>query len=78
MKMKIGKIEFQINKNGNGLDTSAVSTIEGELYARSENDGHKWSLLFADSGEHFDGGNSRVTESTLDSIFYFVEKYLLK
>ena len=76
--MKIGNIELEINKNGNGLDTSVVSTSEGELYARSENGGNKWSLLFADNGEHFDGGNSRVTESTLESVFYFVEKYLLK
>ena len=76
--MKIGNVELQINKNGNGLDTSVVSTLEGELYARSEDGGRSWSLLLADAGEHFDGGNSRVTNSTLESVFYFVEKFLLK
>ena len=76
--MKIGNVELQINKNGNGLDTSAVLKNEGELYARSEDGGDTWTLLLADTGEHFDGGNSRVTNSTLESVFYFVERFLLK
>lgn len=71
-------INLQLMKNGpEGLDTVPFWTKHGWLYVRSDNGGDTWALLIAETGEHFDSYNEKLSNASIESIFQFVEKRLV-
>jgi len=73
-KIEIVHAGLQVEKNGNGFDTNSFFTNEGDVYARTENDGVTWTLLMAENGEHFDSGNKNITNSNLSEIMLYLER----